>query len=488
MEDTSINRGTVVSSLIWKALERFFSQGSNLIIQIVLARLLLPSDFGNLAIIVALVNYISIFVQSALSTTVIQKKNISQTDINTLFTISICIALICYVAFYFCSPLIAAYYNNPELTTPIRVTAIVLFLYSYNSLQLGILSRRMEFKVIFYRTAIAVPVSGIIGIYLAYCGFGLWALITNFILNILLSTIVMAIGTKTKVGIGFSWQSAKELYSFGIKIIGASLVCGFSDLYRTMSIGKKYTSSQLAYYDRAYTYASVILLIVTNSIQSVLLPVFSREQENLQHLKEITRKSVRMTVFFVTPLLIGSAIIAKPLFLVLLTDKWLPAVPFFMLFCAFRWPGCIVGIDKQVILALGRSSIIMFYEIFLLCASVIMLLVTIPISIEAIAIGALIVEYFGSLVIVIISRKVFSYSIRERFIDIIHPLINSCIMAVPMYLLSFFDMSMWLLLFIQIIIGVIVYMVMAIITKDSSLYYVRAIVAEKITHFNNRKK
>lgn len=482
MDEKKIDRGVIFSSLVWKALERVFSQGANLIIQIILARLLLPSDFGTLAIIVALINYISVFVQSGLSTAIIQKKNISQTDINTLFTISISIAAICYALFYFLSPFIAEFYHNENLVSPLRVTALVLFFYSYNSIQMGILSRRMEFKVIFLRTAIAIPLSGIVGIYMAYCDYGLWALITNFILNILFSSIVMAIGTKTSVGISFSLQSAKELYSFSIKIIGASLVSGFSDLFRTMSIGKKYNTSQLAYYDRAYTYALVVMQIVNNSIQSVLLPVFSREQNNITKLKEMSRKSVRITVYLVTPLLLGVAVMAKPLVLLLMTEKWLPMVPFFMLFCVFRWIGCVVGIDKQVILALGKSSIILYFEVFLLFSNVIMLFITVPISIQSIAIGALLVEYVSGFVLFIVSKKVYYYSLSERFYDLYKPILNSIVMIIAMLMIGLFDLDYLWLLLIQFLLGIAVYVFMSYITRDESFLYIRNTLINRIMH------
>lgn len=475
MEDKNINKGVIISSFVWKALEKVLSQGCNLVIQILLARLLLPSDFGALAIIVALVHYISVFVQSGLTTAVIQKKEISQTDLNTIFTISISIAAICYAFLFLLSPVIANYYHNETLTTPIRVSSTVLFLYSYNSIQMGVLSRRMEFKVIFFRTAIAVPLAGVVGLLLAYYGFGLWALISHFILNILLASIVMAIGTKVHFGFYFSSKSAKELYSFSIKILGANLISGFSDLFRTMTIGKNYTTAQLAYYDRGYTYANVVLQIVNNTIQSVLLPVFSRKQEDIDRVKEMSRKSISLTAFFVTPLLLGTAVIAKPLILLLLTEKWLPMVPFFMLFCVFRWAGCVVGIDKQVILALGRSLIIFYYEIFLLIANVIMLLVTVPMGIKSIAIGALIVEYIGSLVVIIIGKKVYCYSLKERCQDLYKPIINTVVMVTVIYAISYLKLSISILLIFQVIAGIFVYLFLAKITRDSSYIYITTI-------------
>lgn len=480
MEDKQINRNIILNSVVWKALEKIFSQGANLIIQIILARLLLPSDFGTLAIIVALVNYIAVFVQSGLTTAIIQKKELNQADINTLFTVSISIASICYALLFFSSPLLADYYHNTDLIVPIRVAATVLFLYSYNSIQIGVLSRRMEFKMIFLRTAIAVPLSGVVGIIMAYMGLGLWALIVHFILNILFASLVMIIGTKIKICFQFSLQSAKTMYSFSIKILGAHLVSGFSDLFRTMTIGKHYTTSELAYYDRGYTYANVVLQVINNSIQSVLLPVFSRKQEEEIILKEMSRKSIRATCFFVTPLLLGAAVLAKPLVLALLTEKWLPMVPYFMLFCIFRWAGCVVGIDKQVILAKGKSSVIFKFEIFLLIANIIMLLITVPISIKAIAIGALVVEYVGCFAIMIISKRVYKYSFKERIHDLYKPIANSIAMIFIMFSITLLNYEVIFQLVLQILSGLFLYVGLAKLSKDSSYEYVMETTKEFI--------
>lgn len=477
--DTAINRGVVLSSLFWKALEKVFSQGVNLIIQILLARLLLPEDFGNLAIILALVNYISVFVQAGITTAVIQKKDLSQTDVNTLFTICLTIALACYILLFFAAPYISAYYNNSSLTTPIRVTSCVLFLYSYNSIQMGILSRHMEFKVIFFRTAISVTLSGFVGIFLAYRGLGLWALIVQFLLSILLASIIMAIGNKTKIGFGFSAASAKEIYSFSIKLLGAHIISGFSDLFRTMSIGKKYTAADLAYYDRGYTYATVVLALVNTSIQGVLLPVFSRKQDDMIKLKEMARQSIRVIVFVMTPILLGVAVISKPLILLLLTEKWLSCVPFFMIFCVFRWAECVTGVDAQVMIAMGRSSVFFYYELILLVANVIMLLITIPISVMAVAIGALIVHYVACTALTFIARKLYFYSFRERLSDIIKPVVNSLLMILVIIIVGNLQLNSVVLLLLQILSGSVVYLLLAIITKDDTLSYIRSMIPHK---------
>ena len=480
-----INKNTILSSLMWKMLEKFSTQGCSLIIQIILARLLLPSDFGNLAIILAIVNFLSVFVQSGLSAAIIQKRDLSQLDINTLFSISLSVAGVIYFALYFLVPYFSDYYEKPELILPIRVTALILFLYSFNSIQVGILSRQMNFKAVFVRQSMAVLLAGLISIILACLDFGLWALILYNFLNILFVVVFLLIGTNIKFRFQISRESACSLYSFCVKIMGANMISGLGDLFRTMIIGKKYSTSELAYYDRAYNYSLLVLQIVNNSIQSILLPVFARKQDNLVQLKETSRKSTQLSLFVLTPFLFGMIVIAKPLVLLLLTEKWLPCVPYFMLFLLFRLAGSIVGIDKQVYMALGKSSILLYFEFFLLIANVIMLLITVPIGIKAIAIGALVVEYLSSFVLILISQRVYSYTLRERFKDLIRPIITSIVMMGTMWGVSLSTLNGLLLILIQVVVGFVVYLFLCYKFKDNSFLYLSGIVKDICCKYQN---
>lgn len=479
ISDPHISKSIVANSLVWKILERLFSQGGNLIIQIILARLLLPSDFGSLAIIMAIINYLSIFVQSGLSAALIQKKNLREVDVSTMLAISMVISTVLYIGVYLSAPLISNYYGDPLLLKPIRVTGLVLFLYALNSIQVGLLSRNMDFKVIFIRSIIAVPFAGCVAIIMAYKGLGIWALIANLLINIALSTAIMMIGSKVRLRLRFSYKSAKALYSFSIKIMGANIISGFCDLLRTTMIGKRYSVSELAFYDKATTYSSLITQIVGNSIQSVLLPVFSRQQESLENLKNTVRRSIGMSMFGLTPILLGLFVIAKPFVVVLLTEKWLPCVPYLMLFCLFRYSGSIVGIDKQALLAINKGSILFYYEFLLLIANVTMLFITIPISVMAIAIGAIIVEYSANFVLIIISRRVYGYTLTERFVDLLKPLLSSIGMMVGMYAITYATNDYVTQLVVQIIVGLIIYFVMSKILNDNNLKYIFEVINNK---------
>ena len=248
----------VIGSLLWKGGERAMVQGLGLLIQVVLARLLLPKDFASLAIINAIINYLGIFVQSGLSIAVVQKKELSEKDLSTLTSISLFVALILFIGLYFIAPFISEYYSIEELTWPIRVMGISLFLFSFNSIQTGLLTRKMMFRSIFFRSMLATPLSGIIGIAMAYMGMGIWALVGYYLTNILSIVIFMNMIPELRLRLGFSWLSAKEIYGFSIKIIGTNLISAGGDTIRTMTIGKVFSPEKLAFYDRGYCYSSLV--------------------------------------------------------------------------------------------------------------------------------------------------------------------------------------------------------------------------------------
>lgn len=479
MENNGFSNKTIVSNLWWKLLERLFSQGINLVVQIVLARILLPSDFGSLAIIAAITNYAAIFVQSGLATALIQKKDLDERDVSTMLTASLTIAAVLYAVLYLLAPWIAQTYALPEVLWPLRILTLVLFLNAIFAVQTAILARNMNFKTIFIRTATAVPISGAVGITMAYMGFGIWALVAHNLVHMFTMVVVMFFGTDMKMRFGFSLQRAKAMYSFSVKIMFSSLVSGFGDTVRTMTIGKRYTTSNLAYYDKAYVYPQYIVSIIHSSIQSVMLSVMSRQQDDLTLLCETNRKTVRMVSFVMFPFLVGAIMVAKPFILLLLTEKWAPCIGFFMLFCFFRLIGCLVSADKQAYYALGRSDIALYYEIGLLVANLAMLFVTVNISIWAIAIGATVVEFLGSFVLCVISSRVYGYSLLNRFRDFQKPLLNSLVMAGTICWVPFLELGNALTLSIQAIIAAVVYYLMTRLTGDKNLQLFIKVIRKK---------
>ena len=466
---SNIDHKTIANSLTWKTSERIISQGMSLIIQVVLARLLVPDDFGTLAIVAAITNYAAVFVQSGLATAIVQKEDLDDLDISTLLIASLGTAFLFYILLFAAAPIIAAYYDSSDLVLIIRILSLILFLNAVNSVQTAILTRRMQFKILFFRSLIAVPISGTVGILMAQMQFGVWALVAQQLSNVLIVVIVMSIGTDMRIKPAFSIQRAKKIYAFSGKILISSLVSGLYDALRTMTIGRKYSSEALAYYDKAYTYSFYLVQIINGSITSVLLPVFSRKQTNLDELRTMARKSTSLAAFVMFPILLGVAAIAKPLISILLTEKWIACVPYLVIFCILRLPGCVMSIDKQVYYALGRSGINLIYESVLCIVNLSVLIFLMPYGPFAIAVGAMLTELLGCAVIFFISAKVYGYTLVQRFNDLGKAVLNSTLMSLAVWRIGFLPFSAVPVLFIQILSGVAIYIILARLTRDKNI-------------------
>ena len=476
--NTDINKAKVVSSLTWKLFERFVSQGLSLAIQIILARLLLPEDFGSLAIIVAITNYAAIFVQSGIATALIQKKDLDDKDVSTVLISCLILASAFYTILFVAAPFIANAFESDILVPTLRIQSLVLFLNAINSVQTAILSRKMQFKRLFVRSLIAVPVSGIVGIAMAYLGFGLWSLVMYNLSNMLVVVLVMNIGNDLRTKLGFSMEKARTIYSFSSKILVTSFVSGGYDLMRTMAIGKKYNTNDLAFYDKAYSYSYYVVNILNSSISSVMLPTFSKKQDDINEIKLIARRSTKLSAFVMIPLMVGIATIATPLVRLLLTEKWMECVPYLMIFCMLRIPGVFMAIDKQIFYAIGRSEINMYYEICLFIINIIALIISLKMGVLWIAIFACAIEYIGLIAIFTLSKKFVNYNFKERLLDLWKSIVSSIVMFVGLNFINLQSSDLVTIL-AKFIIGVVVYLLMSMILSDDSLKYIFSIVKRK---------
>mgnify|MGYP003264406337 FL=1 len=476
--NTDINKAKVVSSLTWKLFERFVSQGLSLAIQIILARLLLPEDFGSLAIIVAITNYAAIFVQSGIATALIQKKDLDDKDVSTVLISCLILASAFYTILFVAAPFIANAFESDILVPTLRIQSLVLFLNAINSVQTAILSRKMQFKRLFVRSLIAVPVSGIVGIAMAYLGFGLWSLVMYNLSNMLVVVLVMNIGNDLRTKLGFSMEKARTIYSFSSKILVTSFVSGGYDLMRTMAIGKKYNTNDLAFYDKAYSYSYYVVNILNSSISSVMLPTFSKKQDDINEIKLIARRSTKLSAFVMIPLMVGIATIATPLVRLLLTEKWMECVPYLMIFCMLRIPGVFMAIDKQIFYAIGRSEINMYYEICLFIINIIALIISLKMGVLWIAIFACAIEYIGLIAIFTLSKKFVNYNFKERLLDLWKSIVSSIVMFVGLNFINL-QTSDLVTILAKFIIGVVVYLLMSMIQSDDSPKCIFSIVKRK---------
>lgn len=466
----------VFSSLIWKFLERGGTQGIQFIIQIFLARLLSPDDYGIIALITVFIALANVFVQSGFNTALIQKQNADEKDFSSVFYMSLLVAGILYVLLFLLAPLIASFYEIKELVNIIRVLSITLFFGAFNSIQNAIVSRRMDFKKLFYSSLGAVIISGITGVIFAYKGFGVWALVFQQLINQIFICIILFFTVKWYPKLLFSFERLRVLFSFSGKLLCSALLdTGYREI-TNLIVGKVYSPATLGYYNRGYQFPSLVVSNFNGSIQSVLFPALASIQDNKIRVKELTRRAIVTSSYIIFPLMIGLGVIAEPMVKLLLTEKWLPCVPFLRIFClSFAlWP--IHTSNLQAINAMGRSDIFLKLEIIKKVLGVLTICFTARYSPLIMAFGILISSILGSFINASPNKKLLNYSYLEQIKDILPSLLLSIIMGILIYPIVFLKFSNIITIFLQVILGAVVYIVLSYLLKLECFMYLLNII------------
>lgn len=471
MDDNQI-KAKVIISLFWKLMERVGTHGIQFVVQIILARLLLPEEYGTIAIIAIFISFANVFVQYGFNTALIQKKNADETDFSSVFFLSLLVAGVFYLILFFTAPLIAGFYENPALTSLLRVLAITLFVGGLNSIQNAVVARKLEFRKLFFSSLGAMLVSGLVGIVMAYNGYGSWALVAQQLSNQIMIAIILWFTVKWRPLLLFSMVRLKELFSFGWKLLVSALINMLYMDSQGLIIAKIYSPIMLGYFNRGQQFPALIVSNINGSIQSVMFPALSQQQENVQRVKEMVRRAIITSSFLIFPMMVGLAVIAEPLVKILLTDKWLPCVPFLQISCAAYALLPIHTANLQAINALGRSDIFLKLEIVKNVVGLMILGISLFYGIYAIAVGMFISSVTSSFINAYPNKKLLNYSYLQQIKDIFPSLVLALIMGGLTYLISWFNLSPGLTLIFQISAGSIFYFGMAKIMNLESFAYI----------------
>ena len=469
---------TVLTSLIWKFLERAGVSGVQAVVQIVLARLLLPEDYGVIALIAVFIAVAQIFVTSGLNTALIQKKEVDDTDYSSVFFLSLIIAAVCYAVIFITSPLIAAFYGNEIITPVLRVLGITLFFGAFNSIQNAVIARTFTFKNLFISSLGAVIISGIAGIIIALLGYGVWALVGQQLVSYIALCAIMWVTVDWRPKLLFSLTRVKTLFSFGWKLLVSAQIDTIYNNISTLVIGKLYPANMLGYYTQGQQYPNVIVSNINASIQTVMLPAYAKNQDDKATVKQIMRRALTTSSFLVLPAMARLAAVAEPLILLLLTEKWLLAVPFLQIFCCVyaMWP--IHTVNLQAINGIGRSDVFLKLEIIKKAVGLIALAITIPMGIYAMAVGMIFIGIIGTFINAYPNKKLLNYSPLEQWKDIMPSLLISAVMFGIVYTITFLTLPCWIMLIIQIPLGIIVYFGLAKLFRLETLTYTLDTVKE----------
>ncbi|MBR3769369.1 MAG: lipopolysaccharide biosynthesis protein [Lachnospiraceae bacterium] len=477
---------SVFSGFVWKLCERFGVAGGQFILQIVLARMLEPEHYGILAIMIIFTTLATVFIQNGFNTALIQNKDVTEDDYSSVLWVSLMIAVILYGVIYLCAPLIGTYYDMPELVSPLRVLALMLIPGALNSVQLAKVSREMDFKKVFYSNLAAILVSGVVGILIAYQGGGLWALVVQNMLNVFVACIVMRFTVKLRIKFYCDVQRVRVLFSFGWKLLVSSLLDTLFQELRSLVIGKKYDSDTLGYYNRGKQFPQFLINAINGTVQSVMLPAMSAKQDDRAQVKAMMRNSITLSAFIVFPVMAGLAGVATPLVSLLLTEKWLPSVPYMQIYCFTMAFYPLSSCNLQAINAMGRSDIFLKLEIIKKSYALIVLLIAVfcfdtPIAIAMTGVFTTLISCFVN---AYPNKKLAQYSYLEQVRDIMPSFLLSIIMLVCVLLVGLISLpSIWML-FLQIGVGILVYVLLAIITKVRPYRLVMQLLKQ---HFKNTK-
>lgn len=482
---TENTKGTVLSSLFWKFAERMGAQGVNLIVSIILARILAPDEYGTVALVTIFITISNVFIENGLGTALIQKKDADDLDFSSVFYSNIVISAVLYAIIFFASPFIAKFYNNQQLVVILRVLAITVLVSGLKSVQNAYVSRKMIFKKFFICTSLGTIVSAVIGILMAYKGCGVWSLVVQQLTNNIVSTIMLWIIVKWRPVLRFSFARLKDLFNFGWKMLCSGLIDAiYNELYG-LTIGKVYNTEQLAYYNKANQFPSLITTNVNGSISAVMLPALSNEQDKKEKVKSMMRRAIKISAFLLFPLMFGLVAVSEPLIRIILTDKWIPAVQLMQLLCFSYalWP--IHTINLQAISAMGRSDIFLRLEVIKKIVGIVALAISIPFGVVWMAGIKIVTSVISTFINAYPNKKLLNYSYLEQLRDIAQSFLISSIMLIVVYLMNYIKINIYLLLILQVMSGMFIYLGISYIVKSESLNYIINTIKDKL---KERKK
>ena len=447
----------VVKGTIWNLIQQYSSYIIKFAVQIVLARLLMPSEFGLITEMLVFTNICETFAVSGLGKGLIQKIDTDDEDYSTVLCFSMAISALSYCIVFFAAPMISSYYHHHELIILLRVYSICIFLDSFQSIQLAYVTKHYLFKLDCIFGLIAAIVGGLVAIVLAYYGLGVWALVVQGLVTPLVLIVLFQFKIKWNLSLKFNFNRFKGLFPFSWKVLVSSLIGTVIENVYNMFIGNFYGDEMLGYYNRGNTYSNIIVGQTRTAMMTTTLPYFSEQQKDDNLLLNAVRKTTRLSCFVSFPLVFGLMAVATGFVSVFLTDKWLPAVFFLRLECAFYGVLSLNTGIRNGLLAKGRSDLGMFTELIKLVLLLVCIFTLNSKGIYVLCVARIVVSILSCFISMYFARIVLNYKIAMMLFDAVKPLAGAAIMGILTYGMSFIKINQVLLLFIQVLFGVCIY-------------------------------
>lgn len=477
---------TITTNFFWRFFERCGAQLVAFVVSIILARLLDPAVYGEIALIMVFITILQVFVDSGLGSALIQKKHADDLDFSSVFYFNIAVCLVLYGGMFVIAPFIADFYRIPHLTPVIRVLSLTLIVSGVRNIQQSYVSKNLIFKKFFFATIGGTLGSAAVGIAMAYMGYGVWALVGQYISNVALGTIILWVLVPWRPKFLFSLQRLKGLFSYGWKLLASSLIDVVYAQLRQLIIGRIYTAKDLAFYNQGHHFPNVIVVNINTSIDSVLLPAMSAEQDDKERVCAMTRRAISISTYIMMPMMMWLAVCAEPVVRLVLTDKWLPCVPFLRVFCftcAF-WP--VHTANLNAIKALGRSDLFLKLEIIKKVIGLAAVLITMKISVMAMAYSLFVTSILSQVINSWPNKKLLGYHYLAQLKDMLPQISLSCVMGAAVYCINFANLNDYATIALQIFVGMTIYTILSMFFKVESFVYILNAIAKGLNRQNTK--
>lgn len=477
---------SVFTNLFWRFMERCGAQGVSFVVSIILARLLNPEAYGTIALVTVFIGILNVFIDSGFGSALIQKKDADDLDFSTVFYFNVGICVVLYILLFLAAPYIAAFYKDSMLTPIIRVLGLKLIISGVKNIQHAYVSRNMQFKRFFFATLGGTIGAACIGIAMAYHGFGVWALVAQHLFNVVVDTIILWVTVKWHPRKMFSLKRLKELFSFGWKLLVSGLLDKVYSNIRQLIIGKMYSTDDLAFYNKGNQLPNLFIDNIDSSIRSILFPVMSAKQNDRETIKRMTRRAMKTSTYIIAPMMMGMVAVAEPMIRLLLTEKWMEAVPYLRIFCITYMFYPIHTANLSAIKAMGRSDLFLKLEVIKKTVGIFVLLLTMRHGVMVMAYSLLVTSVLSQIINSWPNKKLLNYSYPEQLKDIMPGILMAVVMGACVYPVQWLGLSDMLTLLIQVPLGAVIFVVGSILFKlDSFLYLwdiIKNIISKKMKH------
>lgn len=473
-------RDKAVEGMAWTTIERVFNYGIQFVVGIVIARLISPSDYGLIGMLAIFIAISQTFLDSGFASALIQKKKKTEEDYSTVFWFNIVISFILYLLFYASAPLIAYFYNQPELKEVARVVSLCLIINGLTIVQTAKLSSELNFKLQSIATISAVVVSGCLGLFMAYNGYGVWALVAQILSSAFVRMLVVWARSLWYPKLVFSFESFKSLFSFGSKILCSSLINTIYQNLYTMVIGKSFQATAVGYYNRGDEFAKAPGAIMTQVLLKVNYPVLSKFQDDNVQLVKTYKKLLHTPLFILYPLLFGIMVLAEPMVQVLLGDKWLSCVPIMqILIFGYIWSP-LTHVNLNLLYVKGRSDLVLRLELIKKPIAFLILFVSIPYGIWWMCAGRALYFFVAFVINCYYTGKLLDYGVKAQISELLSIFGGCIVMSLAVSAsITIMDYSL-LKLLLGSFVGVFSYGLYSIIVKDDSFLELKDLLLSKI--------